>query len=219
MKKLRFLGAALILVSLGYFASLKFEAKQNENKYEVFEVAALEETTDVVEEIEEENGDYCGLLSIEAAGINYPLMQSDDNDFYLHHDFEGNEDRQGSIFLDHNTSLDDAYSIIYGHNMLSTKSMFYDLYKVNLGDKMTIDEKSYKCIAKYDTTTSDAAFKIGYTYDETFLNFINNAINASDSNATLTLTEIQNKHIVSIVTCNRKYAGKQGRHICIFIED
>jgi len=54
-----------------------------------------------------------------SGGINYPIMQGCDNDFYLHHLPDGARHAWGSIFLDYRNAADfsDAGILIYGHNM------------------------------------------------------------------------------------------------------
>lgn len=66
-----------------------------------------------------ENEDMVGWLTIPGTVIDYPVMQGADNEYYLHHDFYGEEDRHGCLFVkdiaDVNTPGD--CFIIYGHNM------------------------------------------------------------------------------------------------------
>ena len=73
--------------------------------------------------LHEKNSDLAGWLTIEGAGIDYPVMQavSQSSDFYLNHDFNGKEDINGSLFLDSRNDLEepDDNMIIYGHNMKS----------------------------------------------------------------------------------------------------
>lgn len=60
-------------------------------------------------------GDY---IYIEGTGICYPLVQGEDNSFYLNHLPNGAQSPSGSIFMDfQNASMDDFNVIIYGHNM------------------------------------------------------------------------------------------------------
>lgn len=70
-------------------------------------------------ELHEENADMVGWLSIPGTAIDYPVMQKTGNEFYLHHDFYGEENRHGCLFVkdiaDVNTPRD--CFIIYGHNM------------------------------------------------------------------------------------------------------
>ena len=53
--------------------------------------------------------------------INYPVMQTTDNDYYLNHDFFKNEADYGALFADHHVQITNNSTphntIIYGHNM------------------------------------------------------------------------------------------------------
>jgi len=64
--------------------------------------------------------DMYGWIFMSDTNINYPLMKGRNNNYYLHHNYKGDESRSGSIFVDAST-LDNYYSnynmVIYGHNM------------------------------------------------------------------------------------------------------
>lgn len=64
-------------------------------------------------------GRMAAWLTIEDAGIDYPVMQGKDNTEYLTKDPYGEYSLAGSIFLDARNAPDltDAYSMIYGHHM------------------------------------------------------------------------------------------------------
>lgn len=53
------------------------------------------------------------------ANINHPVVQCDDNEFYLHHTFERKKNSAGCIFMDHEVdpNLSSWNTFIYGHNM------------------------------------------------------------------------------------------------------
>lgn len=72
------------------------------------------------EQLEQINPDIVGWLFIEGTNINYPVVQGEDNSYYLDHLFDETYNPSGCIFLDENCSSDfsDQHSIIYGHNML-----------------------------------------------------------------------------------------------------
>lgn len=73
---------------------------------------------------------YIGWISVPETKINYPVMYSGDNDFYLHRAVDGSYLRVGSIFLDFRCNADftGKINILYGHNM-SDGSMFADVMK------------------------------------------------------------------------------------------
>jgi len=57
--------------------------------------------------------------------INYPVVQGNDNDYYLKHLFDGKRNNAGCLFVDCNNELGfvDHNTVIYGHHM-KDKSMF-----------------------------------------------------------------------------------------------
>ena len=72
------------------------------------------------------------LAIIPKTNIDYPVMQSDDNDYYLHRDYDENYDFDGLPFLDfRNPFQEELYdnSIIYGHNMGRKGTMFTELMR------------------------------------------------------------------------------------------
>lgn len=74
------------------------------------------------------NPQVLGWIAIPSTQLSYPLLQGDDNDFYLHHDIYGQENRYGAIFADYKADLYGGESniIIYGHHMRNG-SMFGSL--------------------------------------------------------------------------------------------
>ena len=78
----------------------------------------------------EKNPDVIGWITIEGTHIDYPILYSGDNDYYLHHDIDGNETAAGSIFLDleDKTDMTSRHNVIYGHRM-KDGSMFKDVIR------------------------------------------------------------------------------------------
>lgn len=88
------------------------------------------------------NQDTIGWLFIPGTRISYPIVQTIDNDKYLHTGFSGEENVAGSIFLDYESKPDltGRNNIIYGHNM-KNGTMFRDL--IQYKDKDFFDEHRY----------------------------------------------------------------------------
>ncbi len=67
-----------------------------------------------------ENGpDIIGWLNLPDTAINYPVTQTGDNEYYLHHLYDGTYNKVGCLFADYENQADfsDRNTIIYGHNM------------------------------------------------------------------------------------------------------
>jgi sortase B len=71
------------------------------------------------------NEDVVGWLRIDGTKVDYPVLQSEDNDFYLKHDIQKDKNVNGSIFMDHRNNIEtnNRHIIVYGHNM-KNRTMF-----------------------------------------------------------------------------------------------
>ncbi len=108
----------------------------------------------------EENHDLIGWLSIEGMVIDYPVMKCEDDEYYLHHDFYGNDSKYGCLYVRGVADVDTPGTnfIIYGHNM-KDGSMFgdLDLYRrenfyrehPTISFDMLYEERTYEIIAVF----------------------------------------------------------------------
>ena len=71
------------------------------------------------ESLRESGPDIIGWLNLPDTVINYPVTQADDNEYYLHHLYDGTYNKVGCLFADYENKADfsDRNPIIYGHNM------------------------------------------------------------------------------------------------------
>ena len=85
------------------------------------------------EDLKDLNKDVIGWIILDDTRIDYPVVQYENNTYYLNRDYNGEYYSGGSIFLDYRNSneFEDDYSILYGHN-LYYKGMFSDI--VNYDD-------------------------------------------------------------------------------------
>lgn len=97
-----------------------------------------------------------GWINIPETKIDYPVMYSGDNEFYLHRAVDGSYLRVGSIFLDYrcNANFTGKINVLYGHNM-SDGSMFADVMKFI--DSAYFDGHNYDWL-----TTESAVYKIDF---------------------------------------------------------
>lgn len=106
--------------------------------YYVTECGVFETEPAGVEELREQNeasspewlNGQVAWLRLDGTHIDYPVMQTSDNYWFLNHDFYNNESVSGAIFLDFRNAPDfsDKLSIIYGHRM-NGSLMFSDIAK------------------------------------------------------------------------------------------
>lgn len=84
-----------------------------------------------VEEVSKKYDNTVAFIEIANTRISYPIVQADNNSYYLNHSIDKEYNINGSIFLDYRNKKDftDDNSIVYGHNMKSGKQ-FHDLKKL-----------------------------------------------------------------------------------------
>lgn len=142
-------------------------------------------------ELYEINQDLAGWLSIEGMKIDYPVMQCEDDNDYLHHDFYGEDSKYGCLYVKEQADLDDGTNfIIYGHNMkdgamfgdldLYLKEAFYKEHPV-ISFHTLYEERTYDIIAVFRSQVYDAdddVFKYYQFYEadtqEEFADFYDN---------------------------------------------
>ena len=70
------------------------------------------------ESLLELNSDTVGWIMIKDTPVNYPILQTSDNYYYLGHSFSKSRSNSGSVFADYTVDIDNSPNIIlYGHNM------------------------------------------------------------------------------------------------------
>ena len=71
------------------------------------------------------NDDVVGYIKIKGTYVDYPVLQCEDNEYYMDTDIYGNYLDSGSIFMDYRDNFDPDESkqsqqiVLYGHNMLN----------------------------------------------------------------------------------------------------
>ncbi len=98
--------------------------------------------------------------------IDYVVMQGEDNDYYLKHNYKGEESVSGAIFADYHVPITAEYQpaniVLYGHNMLSgeyfAKLTRYNNYKVS--GSMGLDWYKQYPTLKFSTLYKTSTYKI-----------------------------------------------------------
>ena len=90
----------------------------------------LPDVLDEYKTLYQKNKKLIGWLKIDDTLIDYPVMQTSDNEYYLDHNYNQEYDKNGSLFLDCNCTAypQSTNLIIYGHHMKSGQ-MFGGLQK------------------------------------------------------------------------------------------
>lgn len=183
-KRIMILASIVAAASLGYFfvyyyfsartnmdydqlASLKGSdvlnsgTQQEQNTFSLHKSAIrLPDILPEYETLYNKNKKLIGWLKIDDTNIDYPVMQTSDNTYYLDHNYNQEYDKNGSIFLDYNCSVypRSTNMIVYGHHMKSG-NMFGNLQKYA---KESYGKKH--SVIMFDTIYEKAQYQVMYVF-------------------------------------------------------
>ena len=177
-----------------------------------------------------QNPDLVGWLTIPDTVVDYPVMfRENDNDFYLEHNFEKNDDINGLLVLDYRCTEkgDGANSLIHGHNMKSGAMFaallqykdvkFYGSHKV-ITFSTLYEERNYEVLAVFRDKVNNEGEHGFHFYDyinietkEAFDSYVQAAKNRSLYD-TEVLAEYGDK-LITLSTCES--ADENGRLIVV----
>jgi len=168
------------------------------------------------------NEDVVGVLNIKGTDYSVPLLQGEDNDYYLKHTPDKKYDQIGSIFLDYRVNIDTSKKkLIYGHNSDSIQMPFYILenyYDKNYYEEhkyieiiSSTEKKTYEIFSVYVEPEDFTYMKIEFGSDEEYLNHIQKLKDKSMYEVDLDLNK--DDEILIMQTCSthkdyKKYSKK-----------
>lgn len=156
-------------------------------------------------------------IKVENTNIEFPVVQSVDNSYYLTHDFNNKYSVAGWIFADYRNKFDgtDKNIILYGHNMhdnsmFSTlknvlKKKWYENYKNYIITFITEDDyQKYQVFSIYQIEAEDYYIKTDFK-DNEFSEFVNIVTKRSIKKFDINVTN--EDKILTLSTCanNDKY--------------
>ena len=233
-----FILVSLIIISVIYIIKEFYWKKEAEEEtkiidtIEVDESKVTKETTKKmiqVKSLKQENSDIVGFLEIENTNISYPVVQGNDNEYYMTHNYKKEKSKNGSIFLDkdYDWNIVENNYLIYGHN-LNNGTMFQELLKYENENYYkehptilftTIDEEqTFDIISVFKSKvyyTSDNVFKyyffINPKTEEKYNDYIKNI--KQESLYKIEKTANYGTQLITLSTCS--YHVKDGRFVIV----
>ena len=179
-------------------------------------------------DIYELNHDLVGWIYIEDTGIDYPVVQTEDSEFYLTHDFYGENNANGHIILDMNCDpYTPSYNLVISGHHMNSGAMFAKLLQYSK-QKFWEEHK----IVEFDTLMARkqyVIFAVFYSadYDEDEEGFRYNADIQYKLDADQWLEEIRENQIfdtgidvgfgdefITLTTCDRS-RRRNGRFVAV----
>jgi len=160
--------------------------------------------------LKKKNEDCVAWLQVPCIDISYPVMQTEDNDFYLHRDINKEDLFAGSLFVDYhnNKNFKDFNTIIYGHNMRDG-SMFGKVK--DMSSQETIDKCPYFWVYTPDADilchifswhiagTSSSTYTVQFKDSESHQKWIDDMVAASEIKTGASVEETD--RVITLSTC------------------
>lgn len=160
--------------------------------------------------LKNDNSDIIGWIYLENSNINYPIVKTNDNSFYLDHSFNKSYNSAGWIFADYRCEADfsSKNTTIYGHNRRDL-SMFATLKNTLNEDWYTNNKyltiatpegnRIYQIFAIYSVKAELYYSTPNFASDEEYINFLNTMKQRSVYDFGVTLESSDS--IVTLSTC------------------
>lgn len=173
-------------------------------------------------ELSRVNSDVVAWLIVDSTNINYPIVKTSDNDFYLNHNFNKINDSNGWTFMDYRNSgnMDDENTIFYGHNLMnktsfgSISSIFTDKWYKNSNHSIVVvttnGRFTYKIFSVYYSDPDSSYLQTNYNNSEQYLEFLNTLKSKSKYNFKEELNA--NDKIITLSTCTDDNKGRKVVH-------
>ena len=162
------------------------------------------------------NADIYAWISVPGTNIDYPVLRHPTDDgYYLYHNLNGSSGYPGCIYTENWNSKDwtDPVTVLYGHDMRSTGTMFHQLHKFekqNFFDKnqyiyIYTPEKTLKYLifATYVHTNEHLLYNHNFSNKDEFNSFFNTVLaSAGGVNHVREGVEISSdSKIITLSTC------------------
>lgn len=141
-----------LIISICYIFKWYIDGKQNKKIEEkVLDSIIIENNENIAnaeynidfEKLKSMNNDVVAWLKVYGTQVEYPVVQTTDNSYYLNRNLDKKYNVSGWIFADYKNKLDgtDKNIVIYGHNMLDN-AMFGSLENI-LSEEWYNNSKNY----------------------------------------------------------------------------
>lgn len=192
---------------------------EDESKQSILDQMGISPNFDALKEL---NPEVVGWIYLPDTDINYPVTQTDNNDYYLSHLVDGTSNKNGTIFVDHQNSADfsDENTVLYGHHMKSG-AMFASIMKYQGQSYYEKHPRGYiitenhaylvEFFSGFTVRADSEVYALTFSDSETHTSWIKQCFESSDFSCDIGLKE--NDKTVTLSTC--AYSFEEARYVLI----
>lgn len=186
------------------------------NLYRIYGKYSIEDIN--FDQLKEKNAQTVAWIIVENTNINYPVVQTTDNDYYLTHSFDSAPSTGGWPFIDYrNDNFNDKNTIFYGHNLLNETS-FGGIKKVISNGKdtriivLTSDGKKriYKVFSGYTIEPETYYLQTDFNDDNDYQTFLDTLVQRNKMSINVPVTT--SNQIITLSTCTNDNKGRSVIH-------
>ena len=204
----------IVLIFIIFICAYKILYKIGEYKKadDIYEKIRIEK--EEVNDAYIDNEDYRGWIKVENTNIDYPILQGNDNAYYLDKDINKEYLASGSIFMNYlNNGFNDENTVLFGHNM-KNGTMFGQLKKYKESDFFygnndidielsNGDNLKYKVFSVYITNVEDNYIKTKFDNKDEYKDFLERIKNKSIYKSEIDLNE--DDKIITLSSCSYEF--------------
>jgi len=171
------------------------------------------------------NPDICAWVKIPDSDIDYPICQTDNNDYYLNHNFNNEKSKFGTLFFDCKNDVKSSQNLtVYGHSLknsqMFTKIRQYaklDYYKEHpviqlITPEGMVEFKVFAAMVMNAEPKDDNGYlyqfmKSDFTTQREFINWIEEAYQRSIIQTPVDI--LPNDRILTLSTCGYEFKNQR----------
>ncbi len=180
-----------------------------------------------IEKLKEANVDTVAWIIVEGTNINYPIVQSITNDYYLTHSYDHSYTHNGWTFMDfrNDSLMNDQNTIFYGHNLMNGTAFgsLSNIFRTNHSDIkimiITSDNRklTYQVFSAYEIDPEVYYLQTNFSDKSSYEEFLN-VLSKRNTIGVDNKVSVEDK-IITLSTCTDDNSGRKVVHAKLISEE
>ena len=174
-------------------------------------------------ELLKKNSDTVGFIQVKGTNINYPIVQTTNNEYYLSHAYDKSKNDAGWVFMDYrnNSKNFNQNTILYAHSRYngtmfgSLKNILKSSWYTNKNNHIIrlstpVENTMWQVFSAYTTPKENYYITPSFTNKNDYIKFLNTIKNRSEVVFSGEVNE--NDKILTLSTCKDNFGNRVVMH-------